>query len=276
MPVTSTTAWVSRTMRQAREAKGWSQADLATELGKTQTAISYWESGKRTPGLDDLIELAENLDVPMEAFFPPARARPATAVLRATAERLAASDLTDAISRLLSKAESKSMPARQIGVFGEQPANAANELLEKATVNEPPVDVYGLASMCGALVIHEEFPDSLSGLVFEYENGAVIGINRNHHANRQRFSTAHELGHYLLGHHRTEADGIHLDISEGAAPGFDWRAERAANDFAAELLMPRRFVSAAHAHNADPAWLAERFEVSQLAMGYRLVSLGLR
>jgi hypothetical protein len=57
---------------------------------------------------------------------------------------------------------------------------------------------------------------------------------------------------------------------------FDWRAARAANDFAAELLMPRRFISAAHAGNSDPALLAERFEVSQLAMGYRLVSLGLR
>lgn len=263
-------------MRQAREAKGWSQADLAAELGKTQTAISYWESGKRTPGLDDLIDLAENLDLPMEAFFPPARSRPVTAVLRATAERLAASDLTDAISRLLDKGESMSVPPRQIGVFGEQPVNAANELLEKAAVHGPPIDVDRLAGMCGALVIKEEFPDSLSGLVFEYEDGAVIGINSNHHENRQRFSTAHELGHYLLNHHRSEDDGIHLDISEGAPPGFDWRAERAANDFAAELLMPRRFISAAHAGNPDPAWLAERFEVSQLAMGYRLVSLGLR
>ncbi|HTU78400.1 MAG TPA: ImmA/IrrE family metallo-endopeptidase [Solirubrobacteraceae bacterium] len=77
--------------------------------------------------------------------------------------------------------------------------------------------------------------------MFTYGDGAVIGINADHPETRQRFTMAHELGHYLLRHHeRAEAyeDRFHLDLAENTPPGFDWRAERAANDFAADLLMP--------------------------------------
>lgn len=45
-------------IRALREQLGWSQSDLAAKLGKTQTAISYWENGSREPGLDDVRALA--------------------------------------------------------------------------------------------------------------------------------------------------------------------------------------------------------------------------
>ena len=55
--VSETTAWVARQIRRAREDAGLSQSQLAARLGRTQTAVSYWEAGKRAPGLDDLVEL---------------------------------------------------------------------------------------------------------------------------------------------------------------------------------------------------------------------------
>jgi Zn-dependent peptidase ImmA (M78 family) len=116
-------------------------------------------------------------------------------------------------------------------------------------------------------------------LVFSHEGSAVIGVNQQHHANRKRFSLAHELGHYLLGHHqesRGYEDRFHIDAAEGTAPGYDWRAERTANDFAAEILMPRKLISQVFRKTQDPSVLAETFEVSELAMGYRLMNLGLR
>jgi Zn-dependent peptidase ImmA (M78 family) len=199
--------------------------------------------------------------------------------LRAAAERLADTELQAAIDDLLTEAEEAPPPAVRIEVTATGASNAANELVEKAAVVHPPVDVERLAVMCGALVLYRGFPDSLSGLVFAHAGTVVIGINAHHHPNRQRFSLAHELGHYVLGHHqnaRGYEDRFHIDTSEGMAPGFAWRAERTANDFAAEVLMPRRFISAAFKTTNVPSELAELFVVSELAMGYRLVNLGLR
>jgi Zn-dependent peptidase ImmA (M78 family) len=56
----------------------------------------------------------------------------------------------------------------------------------------------------------------------------------------------------------------------------DMRArEREANRFAAELLMPEPMVRvAADRDGPDPIALAPRFGVSDVAMGFRLVTLG--
>lgn len=225
------------------------------------------------------MDLAEALECEPETFLPRLNAnRSPGTVLRATAKRLASTELAAAIDDLLCRAEAHDMPERALHVGAAQPAYAANELLEKAGIVDPPVPVDVLAERCGVLVLYRPLPDALSGLVFSVERGPVIGINSNHSPNRQRFSTAHELGHVLLGHERETGvhQRFHLDVAEITPPGYNWRHERAANDFAADLLMPRRLVATAFEQNPRPARLAKKFKVSELAMGYRLVDLGLR
>lgn len=279
LAVTDAGAWVAWQIRRERELRGWTQGELAERVGRTQTAISYWESGKRTPGLNDLIDLCEAFEVSIDVFVPPERARqPVTALLRATAERLASTELTSEVDALLADAETAVMPAAELAVAAHQPAYAANELIEKAGINRPPVDVHSLARRCGLLILERDFPDALAGLVFAHRDGAVIGVNTTHARVRQRFSIAHELGHYLLGHHEATGHdgGLHIDVSEGTPPGYNYRAERSANEFAADLLMPRRLVAAEFERTPSPARLARKFEVSEIAMGYRLLNLGLR
>jgi Zn-dependent peptidase ImmA (M78 family) len=55
----------------------------------------------------------------------------------------------------------------------------------------------------------------------------------------------------------------------GNPPGHDWRDERAANDFAAHLLMPAAFVTQEYATQPKLSQLATRFRVSQEAMGWQ-------
>lgn len=56
-------------LKQARTARGLSQAGLATALGAaphgavTQSAVSYWESGKNLPTVETLCELCAVLGV---------------------------------------------------------------------------------------------------------------------------------------------------------------------------------------------------------------------
>ena len=51
-----------RTLKEAREKRGWSQRDLASRLGLTQRHISGIESGKIVPRYDTLLELVRILD----------------------------------------------------------------------------------------------------------------------------------------------------------------------------------------------------------------------
>lgn len=58
-------ARVGDQIRRARLRLDWTQAHLALACGVTQTAVSYWETGKREPGLAELRLLAEKLGVPV-------------------------------------------------------------------------------------------------------------------------------------------------------------------------------------------------------------------
>src|ERR1700719_5315942 len=51
-----------RALKEAREKRGWTQRDLASRIGLTQTHISGIESGKIVPRYDTLLELVRILD----------------------------------------------------------------------------------------------------------------------------------------------------------------------------------------------------------------------
>ncbi len=268
-----TTAWIAKRIREAREQLGWTQALLAEQMGRTQTAVSYWEAGKRKPSLDDLIDLADALNRDVDYFLPPASMRqPVATVLRAELARMGSDQLQHAIEGVLAQTKSAEMPEQSIRVGARQPSYAANELLEQAGVSTPPVPVEELVKQCGVLLHRGKLPDAVSGCLIELADGALIAVNTKHVTTRQRFTIAHELGHHLLAH----TERFHLNLGDGTPAEYNYRLERAANEFAADLLMPRRLLAQAFQVNPTTSSLAKIFEVSDIAMGYRLVNLGLR
>jgi Zn-dependent peptidase ImmA (M78 family) len=135
----------------------------------------------------------------------------------------------------------------------------------------------------GVRVEFNPFDDELSGMAFLRDGKPVIGVNANHHPNRQRFTIAHELGHILLHHRELEAavliDKNFIPRDSVSAEGID-PLERQANAFAAELLMPVKFVRKVLSESArdlsDDDYLiglAKRFRVSLAAFQFRLQSL---
>ncbi|MGQ0604517.1 MAG: helix-turn-helix transcriptional regulator [Anaerolineales bacterium] len=48
-------------MRIAREARGWTQAELAARLKVSQGTISFWENGIEVPSLEHQVRLVEAL-----------------------------------------------------------------------------------------------------------------------------------------------------------------------------------------------------------------------
>lgn len=158
-------------------------------------------------------------------------------------------------------------------------ADMADRTLDVIGIKSAPVPVDKLARRLGAQVRYTPFDGDISGMAHISEGVEVIGINNLHHPNRQRFTLAHELGHLIL-HPAELARGVHLDRgplfrNAVSSEGTDV-LEVTANAFAAELLMPRRFLD----HAIEPGFdledeeqvarLARRFRVSIAAMHYRL------
>lgn len=57
-------------IREARVAAGLTQTAVGNYLGKTKTAVSYWESDVAKPELDDRVDLARLLNIPFYELMP--------------------------------------------------------------------------------------------------------------------------------------------------------------------------------------------------------------
>jgi ribosome-binding protein aMBF1 (putative translation factor) len=62
---------LGRSVRELRERRGWSQAQLAKASGMTQSAVARFESGGTVPTLAVLERLAAALDVSLRVGFEP-------------------------------------------------------------------------------------------------------------------------------------------------------------------------------------------------------------
>lgn len=163
------------------------------------------------------------------------------------------------------------------------------ELLDEAGVRTEPVDPMALAERWGVEVRPEIAADDVSGGLYHVEGSPVIGVNASHHPNRQRFTVAHELGHWILHDGGDFVDhGYVMEGAKARAPRFMRNQlsseavdvkEMEANAFAASLLMPKWLVAKAVRDLALPVRseevesLARLFKVSQQAMTFRLQNL---
>jgi IrrE N-terminal-like domain len=142
--------------------------------------------------------------------------------------------------------------------------------------NETPVRVAAMAHELGLEVFKSPLKPNISGLIEPSEtakSGFRIRINRHELAERQRFTLAHEIGHYVL--HRDKIGGGIVD-SVMYRSNLSSRYEVEANKFAADLIMPmvrvkEKFDQLGRVPSDEAiASLASHFRVSQAAMRIRL------
>jgi Zn-dependent peptidase ImmA (M78 family) len=139
-----------------------------------------------------------------------------------------------------------------------------------------------LAKKLNLLLIPLPADDEISGAIIRKDGRVVIAVNPAHHINRQRFTIAHELGHYFF--HEELREHVDEDFriawrSAESSKAIDWD-EIQANRFAAELLMPTRFIlkdldSLEKIDRHTVALLANKYIVSPDAMKIRLSQLGI-
>jgi Zn-dependent peptidase ImmA (M78 family) len=160
----------------------------------------------------------------------------------------------------------------------------AKKLLARHDIFAPPVLVEDIALDEGLKVVRSAADWNESGFLLRDSSETIIGINSRNAPKRQRFTIAHELGHWMLhDNKRLIVDQSVMlykrnDVSSQATD----EQEIEANSFAAELLMPRSMVrevaktlrSNATSREDFVTAIAREFDVSIEAMGYRLINLG--
>jgi Zn-dependent peptidase ImmA (M78 family) len=164
----------------------------------------------------------------------------------------------------------------------DDPCVRAQQLLARLGIQSAPTSVEKIAKALGAQVRYSPFDEELSGMIYVKDGVPIIGVNSLHHPNRQRFTIAHELGHLEL-HRQMITSSVHVDKNFPAlmrdpksATGTEL-LEIQANQFAAELLMPRTLIDQALAGNqfdidddGPIEELAKKFRVSKQALEYRI------
>lgn len=150
-------------------------------------------------------------------------------------------------------------------------ADVAMRRLSHSDLLKTPVDIYSVAEFLGLEIQEEVMDDELSGYIEPRKSGWVIGVNSYHHPNRQRFTVAHEIGHFLL--HKPKER--HSDVTFARRSGGRNRMEMEADNFAANLLMPEaEFRSLIASGETSLDRIASKFGVSVMAAKYRAQALG--
>lgn len=138
-----------------------------------------------------------------------------------------------------------------------------------------PVDVLRLANELGLNVWSmSSLPPSISGKIFRDllnggPSGFSVGVNGNDSPVRQRFTVAHEIGHFIL--HRDRLNSGDLIDDAMYRSGMSPKEEAAANRLAADILMPHQLIrTLLDSGVRNVGTLAQRLQVSLPAMKIRL------
>ncbi|AWF38889.1 ImmA/IrrE family metallo-endopeptidase [Citrobacter freundii] len=151
----------------------------------------------------------------------------------------------------------------------------ASELIvfaKKNNIETSPLDVSRLTSLLGITMRLEPMKGEESGSLKQGKSGNwVMTVNSLHHPHRQRFTIAHEIGHFIRHtlNRNSFTDTVFFRNEETN------KMEAEANRFAAELLMPEnefsKFIEEKSNQVAD---IAAHFQVSSMAVRIRAQQLG--
>src|SRR5258708_38786327 len=123
-------------------------------------------------------------------------------------------------------------------------AAIAYGILAKAKITAPPVPVLAIAQSFGIVVRFGPLPDDLSGFLVHEDGKAIVGVNSRQAKARQTFTLAHELGHFVLHPAINFVDRKFAYFRDHRSAAATDIKEMQANEFAAWLLMPARFIQA--------------------------------
>jgi Zn-dependent peptidase ImmA (M78 family) len=162
----------------------------------------------------------------------------------------------------------------------------AQEVLRKSNAFIAPIPIKSIIKDLDIILSPYDLGKDVSGVLVIDGNKCKIGYNSTESHVRQRFTLAHELGHFIL--HRNKEQEVFVDNvsymfrKSDAKTSKGYKIEKEANQFAAAILMPKGLIEDQIESLNDNSLsdhdliceLSKIFKVSQIAMTYRLNNLG--
>ncbi len=293
---------VGQRLQGARKARGLTQKEVAESLGVARTTITALEKGERRTRPSELIQMAQLYGRPVGDFVG-ARDSVAdfAAQFRAAVSKLGSQQAQDELQHAVAIFQQlcedyqhlenlneapliRNYPTRY-ATDGTSPEVAAEDVATAerhrlALGDGPFLNLReALANDVGLRVFSIDLPSRVAGMYsYMEEFGGCIAVNAVHPQERQRWSLAHEYGHFLTSRFRSE-------VSMLGGYGRSRSGERFADAFARCLLMPaaglrRRFNELSRAARgritaAEICQLAHHYFVSVEMMMLRLEELRL-
>lgn len=171
-------------------------------------------------------------------------------------------------------------------MINERIENITENILQELNIKSAKgIKLEKIAKHLGVDIKGEDLDFDVSGLFVIKNEKSYIRYNNSESEQRQRFTVAHELGHFVL--HKDDKP-LFVDKIESTEKvlyrNFDSstgeiKKEREANAFAASLLMPRFILNQVITNipkdrSGIITYLAKEFNVSEQAMSFRLSNLG--
>ena len=148
-----------------------------------------------------------------------------------------------------------------------------NNILIQRDDKDYPLDIEKIIKGYQIEICKEEMDYDISGYIEKRETKWIIGVNKYHSHQRQRFTLAHEFAHYILHRHQFE-NQKHQDMALFRTNEIN-PIETEANQFASELLIPnekfKKYLNEGMTKIGD---LADKFNVSISAIRYKAYKLG--
>lgn len=288
---------VAALLAYTRKSRGRSLADVSKHLRVPMSTLQNIESGNIDDHLEVIYALICLYDVSTHTIFKGYFAQSHLCEIEADD---VVGEVTDCIAfqkRLCGKSFHLTVVPKARGKIGGQSTKLAGgaptsirikptslsvlefrakHLIDKHQMYRLPINVYQVAKNLGINVVFESFPNNLymklKAFCYKENNFGLIGINKKHKAQLQRYSMAHELHHFLYDFE-----------SDSFACGPDNQSEAAEIDaerFAAELLMPKQMIEKLTSNPLNISYLtidlvAQHFGVSYEAAAIRLARFGL-
>ena len=283
---------IGNRIKALREARGWSQGDVARMLGfNDRQTVSTIETGTRRVTAQELLLATEQLGVSLEYFTDPFRlegeARFSWRQSGVSSERLekyerTASRWIAAYRRLAGQVGRKTRLMRpSLGLTRRSRYEEAIEAGERFSVEFGLGDVpaarlaEAMEEALGILVLTVEAEKGISGAACRLPELDAVLIARREVEGRRHFDLAHELFHVLTWEAMPPKH-----VEEARETGGN-RVEQLANNFAAALLMPARIGECERWGRLDSDALvdslnrvASALKVTSSALRWRLVALG--
>ena len=137
-----------------------------------------------------------------------------------------------------------------------------------------PVDPISIAHKLGMKVYTAELEPNVSGMLFMWaDRDPEIYLSASDSYPRQRFTCAHEIGHWRKRVAEGVLDEQHVDLRGTLASRGTEPSEIYANQFAAELLMPEVTVRKLVDSGYGTVAIADKLRVSVDAAAFRLKNL---